>query len=194
MSRYGPLARCPRREWCQYTVDMWGHHSFITENNDGQCSLPSTARSPQPPPPSPKKQWGCLEGKDGVGGTRLLDARCFFRGNAPFDVPSSAIRRVTLSHKASRRWQWHVCAPGPSYGKAVWCEGGWHCVDAAVCAVGVCVCVFGHRLVALWPQLPPFTVNRLERFRCMQSRTLTRFGSLTDKVKALCGGWWSVGF
>lgn len=40
----------------------------------------------------------------------------------------------------------------------------------------------------------PFTVNRLERFRCVQSRTLTRFGSLTDKVKALRGGWRSVGF
>lgn len=33
-----------------------------------------------------------------------------FRDNALFNVPSSPIQWVTLSHKASRQWQWHVCA------------------------------------------------------------------------------------
>lgn len=68
----------------------------------------------------PPKQWGCVEGRDraaGGGGVRTLYARCFFVImlclTLPISMPvfpPSSIQRVTLSHKFSQRWQWHVCA------------------------------------------------------------------------------------
>lgn len=69
-----------------------------------------------------------------------------FRDNAPFNVPDlngcvppSPIQRVTLSHKASQRWQWYVCAQAELWlGCLMWrdkmAQGGQYSL--------VCVCVF----------------------------------------------------
>lgn len=52
-------------------------------------------------------------------------------------IPSSPIQRVTLSHKASHRWQWHVCAQpelwaGCLMGRNKMAQGGQEC-DRPMC-------------------------------------------------------------
>lgn len=97
------VANADLTECCQYT-----HVRKLLMHYWKQCWAVFLSLLPQNRGLLRGWRWGGVEGS--VHEMLFLDNSRFNVSDLDGCVPPAPLQRVTLSHKASRRWQWHACA------------------------------------------------------------------------------------